>query len=519
MRYAFVSDVHANMQAWKVVYADILTNNVDKIISLGDVVGYGPNPSEIIREMRDKVDAFVLGNHDAAVCGKIDDSLFNDDARTLIEWTRKQLKEEDLNFLRSFPLTLLGDGFRCTHGEFAEPANFDYITEASEALPSWKATDSDLLLVGHTHEPALYVLGASGTPRAVEVQDFAIDSGRRYLVNTGSVGQPRGTDMRSSYCIYDTEIRSVYWRRVTFDLDAYRKSLRATGLKLDHSYYLVPEPKGASGATPPKRRIVFTPPKTPDKAAHDVVAVQDLKNVPPRKKKFPIHIITPIAVGVILAGIAIWRKIPHEGDILGATSIPVATSTQNTIPLAATVVEPGKPIAHWNIHLEDKYHQRVGVSVDKLGVPFYYMTASNEKKEIVLASSPIAVAPKQVLLIDAAFQKKPDFAGTVTLSVQLIRPGKDGIQTLRTLIEKAPGAALSSGLSKIQEQLTIPDDGSLIQIKIRGKLKGSLVIRYLKLTSTVATPQPQQQPQAATDTATQATPSGPAVDPWTQKAK
>ena len=106
MRYAIISDLHANMQAWKVVYEDIQNNNVDRIICLGDIVGYGPNPAQLLREVRNNVDAVILGNHDAALCGKLDATLFNEDAQRLLEWTRKQVSADDLKFISSLPLTL-----------------------------------------------------------------------------------------------------------------------------------------------------------------------------------------------------------------------------------------------------------------------------------------------------------------------------------------------------------------------------------------------------------------------------
>ncbi|MEI6563041.1 MAG: metallophosphoesterase family protein [bacterium] len=509
MRYALVSDIHANIQAWKMVYEDIQKNSVDRIICLGDVIGYGPNPAELLWSLKNKVDAFVLGNHDAALCGKLDDSLFNDDARRLLAWTRKQLNEDDLKFIRTFPLTLIGDGFRCSHSEFSEPASFDYVLEAAEALPSWKATDSDLLIVGHTHERAIFVLGNSGIPRVVEPQDFTVDAGKRYFVNVGSVGQPRGKDHRASYCIYDTETRSIYWRRVMFDVEAYRKALKATGLTLDPSYYLPDEPTAKVGEAPAKRRIVFTPPKSPDKAAHDVVAVQDLKSVPPRKKKMPYNLISIVLIAVLLAGAIIWRTIPHATDINAASALPLPASERNVLTVPDQVLDPGQPIAGWDIHLEDKYRQRVGVNLDPFKQPFPYLVSKNKNKEILLSSSWIAVQPRQTWRVDASFQKKSDFSGAVALEI-ILQDTKH--QIVSNFFIREPGAPLETGLSKIQEKIIIPEGGTMIRAQVRGKFEGNILVRHLQL---------NLPPTAGTTPVTPTSTGTPAAsdDKWTQKVK
>jgi predicted phosphodiesterase len=477
MKYAFVSDLHSNIQAWKTVYHDIQANNVDRIISLGDVVGYGPNPREILREVRAKVDAFVLGNHDAVMCGKLDESLFNDDARKIIEWTKKQLSDEDRNFLGTFPLTLVGDGFRCVHGEFTAPANFDYVLDADSALPSWKAVDDALLFVGHTHEPALYILGASGTPRSVEPQDFVVDPGKRYLVNIGSVGQPRGSDVRSCYCIYDSETKSLYWRRVSFDLDAYRKSLKATGLQLDSSYYMQSAPKNAQI----EKQKVFIPPKSSDKAAHDVVAVQDIKVLPRRPQKMPLNMKVILAIIVLMIGTAIWRTLPHTVELDGAGSQPVPSTRMNMLAFPALVIGPGTPIPGWTIHLEDKYRQATGLNLNAFKQSFLYLRSKRDNHAIQMDSSLISAEPGQTWILDAAAQKYHDFSGRFTVS--LIFSAADG-SSRKILFKQDVDDMLISGLSKIQGQITTPASRGTIQARLEGKFSGTILFPQLSLKPT-----------------------------------
>lgn len=495
MRYAIISDLHANIQAWKVVYEDIQNNNADRIICLGDLIGYGPNPAQLLREIRDKVDAVILGNHDAALCGKLDATLFNDDAQRLLEWTRKQLSEDDLKFISSLPLTLIGDGFLCAHGEFSEPGNFDYASEAAEVMPSWKATESDLLFVGHTHEPAIFVLGNSGIPRSVDPQDFTIDPGKRYFVNVGSVGQPRDKDPRACYCIYDTETRSIYWRRVKFDAEAYRKALRATGLKLDPSYYL-PDSTSSSDQTPTNWHVSFSPPKSPSQAAQNVIAVQDLKTIPKRKKKLPLSLISLALFVVAVSGYAIWQKIPHATDINAASATPLAASSRNSLILPEQAVKPGLPILGWDIHLEDKNQHQVGVNLDPFKQPFLYFSSKNAKKEIVFSSSWVSVKAGETWSFEASLQKKKDFAGDATLNIMLQKTG--GLIVSNFVALKVPPPQLS-GLSKIQEPFAIPEDGTMIRVALHGNFAGKLLILQPKLFVAKLNAAPAINPEASAE--------------------
>ena len=145
MRYAIVSDLHANLPAWTAVLLDLRSLDADRIICLGDLVGYGPQPAEVLRSVYAEVNHVVLGNHDAVVCGKLDGSLFNETARQIILWTRDRLNAQALRFLRSLPLSLRGGGFRCAHGDLADPAAFRYVIDPADAAPSWSAVEDRLL--------------------------------------------------------------------------------------------------------------------------------------------------------------------------------------------------------------------------------------------------------------------------------------------------------------------------------------------------------------------------------------
>ena len=229
MRIAVVSDLHANLQAWLAVSSDLAQQHVERIFSLGDLVGYGPNPIEICLLFRERAVMHLLGNHDAAVCGRTRLDRWNAHAIRSIEWTRKKLKPELIEWLETLPLTQTWGPCRFAHSEFSAPEAFYYIQEPKHALRSWRVTKEPLLFVGHTHRPALYVLGASGVPHVIEPQPFIMEPGKRYLVNVGSVGFPRERLNVASYCIFDSTEGSVRWRSVNFDCNAYRMALRAYG--------------------------------------------------------------------------------------------------------------------------------------------------------------------------------------------------------------------------------------------------------------------------------------------------
>ncbi|MCX6985713.1 MAG: metallophosphoesterase family protein [Lentisphaerae bacterium] len=221
MRYAIVSDLHANKPALKSVLADIASSKIDEIICLGDIVGYGPNPAEVLEIAYSKIHHFVLGNHDAVIGGKITSGNFNDTARRMIEWTSGALDGKAVKFFNSLPLELKGGNFRCAHAEFANPGRFGYILEIDEAIDSFDACNDQVMFAGHSHVPGLFVVGKSGIPHWVDPVDFGIEDEKRYIVNVGSVGQPRDDGIRASYCIFDTENRDVLFRKVAFDVDEY----------------------------------------------------------------------------------------------------------------------------------------------------------------------------------------------------------------------------------------------------------------------------------------------------------
>lgn len=304
MRYAIVSDIHANLFAWNAVLTDIATHRIDRLICLGDLIGYGPHPAEVLQSIHRHVDVIAMGNHDAAVCGKIDPARFNAHAREMVIWTRKALGAQALDFLGTLPLVLTGDGFRCTHGDFAKPAAFRYVIEPEDALPSWASASEPLLFVGHSHFPLIHVIGHSGTPHIVTAEDFVIETEKRYLINVGSVGHPRDGDCRACYCIYDTNLQTIIWRRVPFDLDAYRSALEQSGLSAAYAPFLEADPR--KRLVPTRTSIDFAPATNANEQAQDVKEVVEIAHIQRRLSKWKLAAMTCLLIALLAAGVAVW---------------------------------------------------------------------------------------------------------------------------------------------------------------------------------------------------------------------
>lgn len=231
MRYAIVSDLHANRQAWEAVLADAANRDVDAFICLGDVVGYGPMPQWLLNDVRHRCAAVVIGNHDAAACGRLDASIFNEEARAVVEWTRERIDDEGLQFLMGLPAAVEDEGVLYVHAEVEYPERFDYITEAQVAAENLSACQHRLIFFGHTHAPAVYVERPGGVVHECSTANFVAADGCRYLVNVGSVGEPRDPEnLNARYVIYDSDSVSVDFCQVDFDKAAYRVDLDREGL-------------------------------------------------------------------------------------------------------------------------------------------------------------------------------------------------------------------------------------------------------------------------------------------------
>ncbi len=239
MRYAILSDVHANADALRTVLADAADMHAERIVCLGDVLGYGPEPVETLELVYRRAHVCLAGNHDDAVSGRCPADDFTEIAATSVARHRAALSRSAVDWLRHLPHTCefqaAGNGtaegsFACAHGEFYDPKGFGYILAPEDAIPSWRERTEPLLFVGHTHKPGVFVLDSDGIPHVREPADFTLEPGKRYLVNVGSVGYPRSGACRSAYCLYDDDVRMVRFRSLPFDIEGYQAKMNGQGL-------------------------------------------------------------------------------------------------------------------------------------------------------------------------------------------------------------------------------------------------------------------------------------------------
>lgn len=220
-RYAVVSDIHANWPAWCAVRDDLLAQAPDVVICLGDVIGYGPSPAQVLADVRAHCDNCVLGNHEAGAIGRLDLSIFSAEARRSAEWTRRQLDPEARRFLRKLPLVLVDDDAVFVHAETPAPEDFGYVEAADEVDACFAATDARFIFLGHTHQSAVFVLTAEGELLRKGRTEVPIEPGARYLVNAGSVGDPRDGTTTARYALFDRGAGVISLRSVPFDIDAF----------------------------------------------------------------------------------------------------------------------------------------------------------------------------------------------------------------------------------------------------------------------------------------------------------
>jgi diadenosine tetraphosphatase ApaH/serine/threonine PP2A family protein phosphatase len=219
MRLAFISDIHANLEALEAVLADIDGRDVDDIYCLGDVVGYGANPNECADIISRRCKSVLLGNHDAVATGLLTTQHFNVHARIAIEWTAETLTPENKKFLAAQPLVKTTDTLTMVHATPYQPGMWYYITSLEEAYFNFQSFDTNICLVGHTHIPMIIALDDEEIYVHQEKNIVFKDrENLRLLINIGSVGQPRDRNPKCSYGILDTEEGRISLYRVPYDI-------------------------------------------------------------------------------------------------------------------------------------------------------------------------------------------------------------------------------------------------------------------------------------------------------------
>lgn len=228
MLYGIISDIHSNLEALESALAELDDAAVDEIICLGDIVGYGANPNECVEIIRERGIRSIAGNHDAVASGMEEPDYFNHIARLSILWTRTVLTKEHKEFLRALPRSIDNGGFLVVHGALTHADN--YITGIEIAKDEYEHMEgAEVCFFGHTHLGVCFEKDADGI-RMLGGERIVLKEGAQYLINPGSVGQPRDRDPRAAFIVYDDSAREVRCRRVEYDIPAAQKKIKDSGL-------------------------------------------------------------------------------------------------------------------------------------------------------------------------------------------------------------------------------------------------------------------------------------------------
>ena len=227
--FAVLGDIHSNLDALYVVLEDCRSQGVTDFLCTGDVVGYNACPHECMDIIRELGCPVVVGNHDFYVASQQNLDDFNPAAAAVVEWTRRQLSEDELSWLRVLPFTRTQMGITLVHSTMDNPENFGYVFDNLQAEANFLNQKTPVCFHGHTHCPMIYEKSMNGVFR-IDAQDFTLPMGRKYFINVGSVGQPRDGDPRATYVIFDPKERTVRYRRLAYDIEAAQERIRLAGL-------------------------------------------------------------------------------------------------------------------------------------------------------------------------------------------------------------------------------------------------------------------------------------------------
>jgi predicted phosphodiesterase len=228
MKYAIIADIHANLEALQVVLEDIKAQRCTHYACLGDVVGYNANPKECLDTIRNMGMPCVKGNHDE-YCS-IDTNLegFNPHAAEAVNWTRRQLTEEDRQWLRELKYIRLVASFSIVHATLDGPQRWGYVFDRLAAAASFTYQNTTVCFFGHTHVPVAFIRDT--VVRGGTYSKFKVEPGRKYFINVGSVGQPRDNNPKAAYVTYDLDEGLIELHRLDYDIPTAQAKIRAAGL-------------------------------------------------------------------------------------------------------------------------------------------------------------------------------------------------------------------------------------------------------------------------------------------------
>ena len=232
MKYVVISDLHSNLEALEGFQADLKAHNPGPHtkVCLGDIVGYGGNPNEIVDWVRGNCGIVLAGNHDYAVVGKTDVSYFNPYAKKACEWTGEVLTPENRDYLASLPVARAQDGIFWAHSSPFEPEEWHYIISRYDGMENFPHFSERLCFVGHSHNPLILEENPEEKVELYYDTELSLNSGHRYIFNVGSLGQPRDGNPDPAYAIYDDQSNTYQLRRFGYAVEKAQQKIRAAGL-------------------------------------------------------------------------------------------------------------------------------------------------------------------------------------------------------------------------------------------------------------------------------------------------
>ena len=224
MRFGLISDIHGNLEALDEVLDRLGKANVDQIICLGDIIGYGPDPELCLERVRDHASLVIAGNHDHAPIGLVDTRFFNPYAQKAVSWTKVRLSEEWEQYLQELPLVEEVENMTCVHASPGKPDSWSYIVSIQDAADNFVSFKNLVCFIGHSHVPIVIEKDGNNEIAVIRKYQLELQQDCQYIINIGSVGQPRDGDPRSSYVILDD--KEVHFRRVEYDPSETRRKIQ-----------------------------------------------------------------------------------------------------------------------------------------------------------------------------------------------------------------------------------------------------------------------------------------------------
>jgi putative phosphoesterase len=221
MRIAIISDIHSNLEALKRAQVEIEREKVDEVVCLGDIVGYGANPNECVDIVKSLTAHVLLGNHDEAAIDLTRTEFFNPFARIAAEWTADTLTEDNKDYLAALPFTVERNGILFVHASPLNPEEWNYVLTPSDAAENFDAMPTDVCFIGHSHVPEVF--GEDPWTRNIV-------RGEKFIVNVGSIGQPRDGNPKLSFGIFDTELWGYRNVRLDYDIELAAFKIKKAGL-------------------------------------------------------------------------------------------------------------------------------------------------------------------------------------------------------------------------------------------------------------------------------------------------